>query len=143
MSETLAGRTYTYLLDQLMFPASWLKEVYNLHLEMCEKYKLDQMPLHPVWDSYPMKRQLICEQYWVPIEHGKPEWFEAYEKCRGEVREWYGKRGGLFQSSLPPLIPDYAWTNQQSDFDLLRTIKEALDPNDILSPGTFEIGGKQ
>jgi hypothetical protein len=143
MSQTLGRRGYNYLLDQLMFPATWTKEVYNLHLEMAHKYKLDQMPIHPVWDSYPMKRQIMCEQYWVFLDDGKPEQVEAYLQCRGEIRDWYGKRGGLFQSPLPPICPDYVWTNQKSEFELLRTIKEALDPDDILSPGTFEIGGGQ
>jgi hypothetical protein len=141
MSQTLGRRSYNYLLDQLMFPASWTKEVYTLHLDLAHKHGLDQWPIHPVWDSYPMKRQIMCEQYWVFLDDGKPEQVAAYERCRDEVREWYGKRGGLFQAPLPPLCPDYAWTNQESDFELLRTIKQALDPDDILSPGTFEIGG--
>jgi FAD/FMN-containing dehydrogenase len=88
-----------------------------------------------------MKRQIMCEQYWVFLDDSKPEQVEAYLACRKEVRDWYGQRGGLFQEPVPPLCPDYAWTNQKSEFDLLRTIKQALDPNDILSPGTFEIGG--
>lgn len=141
MNQTLGQRGYMYILDQIMFPASWTKEIYMLHYETAHKYKFNEMPLHPVWDSYPMKRQVMCEQYWVFIDDSKPEWLEAYSQFRDEIREWYGKRGGLYQSPLPPLCPDFAWTNQQSAFDFLREIKRAVDPNNILSPGSFEIGG--
>jgi len=141
--KTRGRRSYHYLTDGLLFPTSWTKEVYELHWELVHKYGLDQLSPHPCWDSYPMKRQIMSEQYWVSIDDGKPEQVKAYEQFRDEVREWYGKRGGLFQSSIPPQCPDYAWTNQMGAFELLRTIKETLDPDDILSPGTFEIGGRQ
>ena len=143
LNQTLGLRGYMYILDQIMFPASWTKEVYTLHYELAHKYKLHEGVIHPIWDSYPMKRQIMCEQYIVFIEDAKPDQVEVYEQFREEVREWYGKRGGLYQSPLPPLCPDFAWTNQQTSFDLLREIKKTLDPKNILSPGSFEIGGKQ
>jgi hypothetical protein len=141
LPETLGQRGYLFIMDKLMFPAAWTKEVYNLHLEMVHKYGLDRFPVHPVWDSYPMKRQVMCEQYWVLVDDSKPEQVEAFINCRNEIRDWYGARGGLYQEPVPPLCPDFAWTNQKTEFDVLRTVKEALDPNDILSPGSFEIEG--
>jgi FAD/FMN-containing dehydrogenase len=143
MNETLGQRSYMFIMDKLMFPATWTKEVYNLHLDMVHKYGLDKFALHPVWDSYPMKRQIMCQQYWVPIDDSKPEQVEAFMQCRSGIREWYGARGGLYQEPVPPFCPDFVWTNQQSEFDLLRTIKDALDPKGIMSPGTFEIGGER
>ena len=98
MSETLGRRGYMFIMDKLMFPATWTKEVYNLHLELVHKYGLDQMPFHPVWDSYPMKRQIMCEQYWVFLDDSKPEQVDAYLGCREEVRGWYGQRAGSFRS---------------------------------------------
>jgi len=56
---------------------------------------------------------------------------------RNEFRKWYGARGGTFQSMLPPLTPDYTWTNQLGAHGLLKRIKAMLDPNNILSPGSF------
>jgi len=101
------------------------------------------LPKHPVFDGYPMRRQVISSQYWVYINDGKPEWVERFEQTRDDFRDWFGKRGGVFQTKFPPLVPDYTWTNQQGAFELLRTIKKALDPNNILSPGTFELGGEK
>lgn len=139
--ETLGRRGYLFIMDKLMFPTTWTKEVYDLHLETVKKYGLDQLPVHPVWDSYPMKRQIMCVQYWVLVDDSKSEQVEAYAAARDEIRDWYGARGGLFQEPFPPLCPDYAWTNQKSEFDLVKSIKEALDPKGIMSPGTFELGG--
>lgn len=141
ISETLGERGYMYILDELMFPTSWLTDVYTKHLELCEKHKLAQLPMHPVFDGYPMKRQVISSQYWVYINDGKPEWVERFENTRDDFREWFGKRGGVFQTKFPPIVPDYSWENQLSDFNLLKAIKKSLDPNNILSPGTFELGG--
>jgi glycolate oxidase len=141
-SQTLGEHGYMYILDELIFPTSWLTEVYTKILELCQKTKLFQLPKHPVFDGYPMKRQVISSQYWVYINDGKPEWVERYHQCRDEFREWFGKRGGLFQTKFPPLVPEYSWTNQLDAFNLLKTIKQALDPKNILSPETFEVTGR-
>jgi hypothetical protein len=85
-----------------------------------------------------MKRFVISSQYWVYIDDGQPKWVEKYHQCRDEFREWYGKRGGVFQTKFPPIVPDYSWTNQSGDLSLLKTIKKALDPNNVLSPKTFD-----
>lgn len=141
MTETLGERGYMYILDELIFPTSWLTEVYARTLELCEKHGLATLPMHPVFDGYPMRRQVISSQYWVYINDGKPEWVERFHGARDDFRAWFGERGGFFQTKFPPLVPDYAWTHQKGAFDLLRSLKKALDPNDILSPGTFDFGG--
>jgi hypothetical protein len=51
-------------------PGDLDQEVYDLHLELVHKHGLDKLPVHPVWDSYPMKRQVMCEQYWVLVNDG-------------------------------------------------------------------------
>jgi glycolate oxidase len=139
-TETLGERGYMYILDELMFPTSWLTEVYTKTIELCEEHKLAQLPKHPVFDGYPMRRQVISSQYWVYINDGKPEWVERFHRTRDDFREWFGERGGVFQTKFPPIVPDFTWTNQPGAFELLKSIKKALDPNNILSPGTFELG---
>ena len=142
-TETLGERGYMYILDELMFPTSWLTEVYTKTLELCEKHDLASLPKHPVFDGYPMRRQVISSQYWVYINDGKPKWVDKFHRTRDDFRTWFGERGGVFQTKFPPIVPDYTWTNQPGTFNLLRSIKRTLDPNNILSPGTFELGGGQ
>jgi glycolate oxidase len=137
---SLAGRPYTYIMDELIYPTSRLPEVYNQTREICQKHGLWELPFPPIFDGYPMKRQVISSQTWVFINAGDPCKVEQFHKCKGEFMDWFGKKGGTYQMKLPPLVPEQSWTNQLSDFNLLRSIKKLLDPNDILSPGTFEIG---
>jgi FAD/FMN-containing dehydrogenase len=135
-----ARRPYNFLLDEFIYPTSKLPEVYNKIMELCKKHGLWDLPRVPVFDGYPMKRQVMSSQTWVSIDVNNPHLVEQCHRCRDEFREWYGERGGMFQMKVPPLIPEYCWTNQLGAFNLLKSIKKLLDPNDILSPGTFELG---
>ncbi len=87
-----------------------------------------------------MNAQTLSAHSWGGFDDSDKELMERFHACRAEFREWFGKKGGVFQMRIPPLVPEYAWTNQMGAFNLLRTIKSALDPNDIMSPGTFELG---
>lgn len=134
-------RPNNYLLDEFIYPTSRLPEVYNKMMELFKKYGIWDSPQKPVFDGYPMKRHVMSSQNWVPINNYDPHQVEQFYKCQGEFREWYGKKGGMFQMKVPPLVPEYCWTNQLGAFNLLKSIKKLLDPNDILSPGTFELEG--
>jgi FAD/FMN-containing dehydrogenase len=141
LSQTLGARGYMYLMDELTFPTSWLTELYTKLAGICDEQKLTSLPHHPVFDGYPMKRQVISSQLWVFIDDGNPKWVERYKQAREDFRKWYGERGGLFQCKFPPLVPEFTWKNQLGALNLLKSIKQILDPNNILSPWTFEFGG--
>jgi len=131
--------TFIYILDELIYPTSAFPEVYNKILEVCKTHGFDS-PRKPMIDGYPMKHLVISSQTQLEIEVYKPYLVSQFYKCQDEFRKWYGKKGGQFQYKFPPLVPDYCWTNQLSTLNLLRQIKGLLDPNNILSPGTFELG---
>jgi FAD/FMN-containing dehydrogenase len=143
LSQTLGMRGYMYLMDELTFPTSWLTELYTKLAGICNEHKLTSLPHHPVFDGYPMKRQVISSQLWVYIDDGNPQWVERYMHAREDFRKWYGERGGLFQCKFPPLVPEFTWKNQLGALNLLKSIKQTLDPNNILSPGTFEFDGEK
>jgi FAD/FMN-containing dehydrogenase len=143
MSKIPPERGFMYITDELTFPTSWLTEVYMKLDELGKKHQLDQLPHHMVFDCYPMRRQVLSSQPWCFIDDASPELVERFRRHRADFRKWYGERGGLFQYKFPPLVPEFAWTNQLSAFNILKTIKRALDPNNIMSPHTFELGGKE
>lgn len=136
--SAVTGRPYMSIMDELIYPTSWLPEVYSRIMATCTKHGLCDNSSTPIFDGYPMKRHVMSSQTWVPTDIGDPCMVERYRECRADFREWFGRKGGTFQMKLPPLVPGYSWTNQEGAFDLVRSIKKALDPNDILSPGTFE-----
>lgn len=128
---------YMYIYDSLTYPTSWFPEVYVKLMEIGKKYEIWESPRFTVFDGFAMKSQVMCSQTWAFVDYNDEHWIEQIRRCRDEFREWFGQRGGVFQSMLPPLTPDYTWTNQPGAHALLKKIKALLDPNDILSPGTF------
>jgi glycolate oxidase len=134
-------RRYAYLLDELIFPASRLPEVYAKLMEICQKYGFWNSP-HPTgFSGFPMNHHVITATVGIALDDSDPDLVERFHKCQDEFREWFGKKGGTFQYRLPPAVPDFVWTNQLGAFNLLKSIKAVLDPDNILSPGTFELGG--
>lgn len=133
-----AGSNYMYLYDSPNYPLSRFPEVYAKLMELGKKYEIWGFPRLTVFDGFAMKSQMMCSQTWAFINDNDAHWVEQIHKCQAEFREWFGKKGGTFQSKLPPLVPEYCWTNQPGVFKLLKSIKALLDPNNILSPGTFE-----
>ena len=128
---------YMYIYDSLNYPLSAFPEVYGKLMDLGKKYEIWGYPRRTVFDGFPMKSQVMCSQTWAFINSRDPHWVERIYQCRDEFRTWFGEKGGTFQTQFPPLVPSYVWTNQSGAFHLLKSIKKLLDPNDILSPGTF------
>jgi glycolate oxidase len=133
-------RGYSYIPDELVFPSSRLPEVYNKIVELCKKYGLWGSPPPTSFDGFIMNPQVISSQNVIVLDDSDPDVVERFHKFQAEFREWFGERGGMYQYRLPPAVPDNVWTNQLGAFNLLKSIKTLLDPNNILSPGTFELG---
>jgi len=131
------GATGMYICDSLTYPTTRFPEVYFKLMELAKKYGLWELPRMVVFDGFPMKSQTLCSQSWLFINFYDDEWFALVERYREEFREWFGAEGGTHQSGIPP-YPEYSWNNQTGAHMLLKKIKRLLDPNDILSPGTFE-----
>jgi FAD/FMN-containing dehydrogenase len=133
-------RRYMHIFDELVYPTSWLPEAYTTMRGVLKKYGMGG-PDQPVgFSGFPMNAQTLSAHSWGAFDDSDGELIERFHACQVEFREWFGERGGIFQMRLPPLVPQYAWTNQMGAFALARTIKTALDPNDIMSPGTFALG---
>lgn len=137
---TKMPRRHIYLFDELIFPASRLSEVYPKIAEVCGKYGFCDPLQHVAFSGFPMNHQVITAPIGIALDDSDAATVERFHRCQAEFREWFGRKGGTFQYRLPPMVPDFAWTNQLGAYDLLRRIKTLLDPNNILSPGTFELG---
>jgi glycolate oxidase len=134
-------RGHLVLLDEPIYPLSSLPEVYNKIMELSRKHGIWSKERGPGFDGFVLNPQVLCSPTPFSLDDSDPVMFEGFHRCQNEFREWFGNKGGTFQYRLPPEVPDFVWTNQIGAFNLLRSIKEVVDPNDILSPGTFELGG--
>jgi hypothetical protein len=139
--STNTPRISVCLFDELIFPASRLAEVYNKIKEITNSYGLWGLPYPTAFSGFPMSHQVICAPVGIALDDSNPDLVDRFRKCQSEFREWFGEKGGMFQYRLPPEVPDYVWTNQPGAYKLLQSIKASLDPDNILSPGTFELGG--
>jgi D-lactate dehydrogenase (cytochrome) len=133
-------RRYMYLFDELIYPTSWLPEAYTRMRCLLEKYGMGGARQPIAFSGFPMNSQTLSAHSWGALDDSDEDLMERFRACRDEFREWFGQRGGTFQMRLPPLVPDYVWTNQKEAFHLLQSIKSVLDPNGIMSPGTFDLG---
>jgi FAD/FMN-containing dehydrogenase len=105
-----------------------------------QKYGVwDHLPIKPVFDGYPIKRLIIASQTWVRVNDHDPYWIKQFQDAQAEMRNWFVHKGGLYQQRMPPLLmPEYVWDVQMGAFNLTRSIKEKLDPHNILSPGLYD-----
>jgi len=127
-------------LDEHIYPTSHFPEVYNKIEEVLQKYGVwDHLPIKPVFDGYPIKRLIIASQTWVRVNDHDPYWIKQFQDAQAEMRNWFVHKGGLYQQRMPPLLmPEYVWDVQMGAFNLTRSIKEKLDPHNILSPGLYD-----
>jgi glycolate oxidase len=137
---TKRPRGHLVLLDEPIYPLSRVPEVYTKIMELSKEHGIWSTQRGPGFDGFIMNPQVICSPVPFSLDDSDPDMFERFHKCQDEFREWFGKKGGTFQYRLPPAVPDFVWTNQLGAFNLLKSIKALLDPNNILSPGTFELG---
>jgi glycolate oxidase len=137
---TKSPRRHLYLFDELIFPASRLPEVYAKLMEICQKHGFWDLTYPVGFSGFPMSHQVVTATVGIALDDSDPDMVERFHMCQDEFREWFGEKGGTFQYRLPPAVPDFVWTNQPGAFNLLKSIKTLLDPNNILSPGTFELG---
>ena len=127
-------------LDEFIYPTSAFPEVYGKIEEILKKYGVWEgfPPIKPIYDGYPMKRLIIASQTWVRIKDHDPGQYQQFLTARDELRDWYIHKGGMYQQRMPPLLPDFTYDVQRGAIDLARTIKKALDPNNILSPSIYD-----
>ncbi|MDF2538473.1 MAG: FAD/FMN-dependent dehydrogenase [Herbinix sp.] len=133
----IGGHNYQYIFDSIDYPTSKYPEVYTKMKGLFEKWGFWGYPNPSTIDAFPMRSQTICSQTWTYINTCDEKMMDNVFRFRDEFREWFGVQGGTHQMHLPPIAPDYAWTNQRSHYQMLQAIKKALDPNNILSPTTF------
>ena len=133
-----SGATGLFIADSIDFPTSWFPEVYMKLKEVAENHGLWGDPYTIVFDGWPIRSQTMCSQTWLFTDFYDEEWMGRVMKYKDEFREWFGARGGTLQMGVPP-YPEFTWNNQKSAHWLMDKIKKMLDPNDILSPGTFDI----
>ena len=130
---------YHFIYDSINYPTSRLADVYLRIKESCEKYGFWGYPRCTVFDCFPMRSQTCCSQTWAYLNTRDEKQMEELFACREDFRDWFGQAGGTHQQHFYPIVGEYMWANQKSDYELLKVNKTAIDPNNIMSPATYEL----
>lgn len=126
-------------LDEPIYPISQMPNVYHKIEELFYRWKLAHKERGPGFDGFPMCSQSMCSPIVYLLDDCDPNMVENFYNCQREFREWFVRQGGTFQYRLPPDVPSSVWDWQEGTLRLLKKIKRALDPNDVLSPWTFTL----
>jgi len=132
-----SDRGFLQIADSIYFPLSKFPEVYALTEELCRKYELVGEDKVTVLDAFVFNDHVICSQLWLFLDPYDRDQRKRTAKFHFEFSELLGRQGVTWQNMYPPVVPDWAWKNQESAHELTVRIKKLLDPNNILMPGNI------
>lgn len=132
-----SGQGFLQIADSIYYPISKFPEVYALTEDLCRKHGLIGEDTWTVLDAFVFNDQVICSQLWMFLDPYDKERRKNNAKFHYEFSEALGSRGGTWQNMYPPVVPDWAWKNQESAHQLIVKIKKLMDPDNILMPGNI------
>jgi FAD/FMN-containing dehydrogenase len=115
-------------------PVAKFAEIYDLWENICRKYGYWNEKYIPAWLSWADRNSINPYPMIVAIPSLDPEElkkFKAFwtEHCSKLIEK------GCAMYAIGRTIPREALTNLGNGYKLLKTIKRAMDPNNIMNPG--------
>jgi FAD/FMN-containing dehydrogenase len=132
-----SGHKFLQIADSIYYPLSKFPEVYSVTQELCEKFSIVGNGSPAVLDAFVFNDNVICSQIWLFLDPYDKDWRKRMAKFHYEFCDVLGRKGATWQNMFPPLVPDWAWKNQESAHQLITRIKKLIDPNNILMPGNI------
>ena len=132
-----SGHGFLQIADSIYYPLSRFSEVYGITEELCSKYGLAGEDTQTILDAFVFNDSVICSQLWLFLDPYDKEWRKRTAKFHFEFCDILGRQGVTWQNMYPPVVPDWAWKNQESAHQLIIKLKKLMDPNNILMPGNI------
>lgn len=121
-------------------PISRLPEFVAKVSELFKQHQLWSAERGPGFDGFPLNSMVMNNIVVYLIDPRDRDMAKRVVECRAEFEEWFAKKGGVYQGrEMRGGLTEPTWMNQMEACKLLRIIKAALDPNNVLSPETFEL----
>ena len=120
-----------------MYPLPFLKEMYDLDEAVkkeCGLWNADHAPQH---DSYVTRDLGIKEEYFVFYNPYDDDEVSRLRKWMGRVQEFSNKRGVVWTAPTLSTRGPLPYQRLGSLYDLVKAIKQLVDPNNILNPGAL------
>ncbi len=120
----------------LHYPLGRLKWYYQRILSICEELIAGRYGLAYFIGGFQINSAFVCYPTIMYLDQ-YPEQYEAVSRCAAEAQKLLLDLGGA------PIQIGRLWTGAMgrlgSHYELIKTIKRAVDPNGIMSPGVLDI----
>ena len=135
--STVARHTGMFAVTSKMYPIPFLKEMYDLDEEAKRECGLWDPEHSPQHDSYVTRDLAIKEEYFVFYNPYDEEDVARVRRWMGKVQEFSNKRGVVWTAPTLSTKGPYPYERLGNAYDWVKQIKQFIDPNNILNPGTL------
>ncbi len=136
-SSTMVRHTGMFAVTSKMFPITFMKEMYDLDeaaKKECGLWNPEHAPQH---DSYVTRDLAIKEEFFVYYNPYDEEDVAKMRRWITKVHEFGNKKGVVWTAPTLSTKGPYPFERLASTYDLVKQIKQLLDPNNILNPGAL------
>jgi hypothetical protein len=129
--------TGMFAVTSKMYPLTFLKEMYDLDeaaKRECGLWDAEHSPQH---DSYVTRDLAIKEEYFVFYNPYDEEDVGKLRQWMGKVAEFSNQRGVVWTAPTLGTKGPHPYQRLTNLYDLVKEIKQLVDPNNILNPGAL------
>ena len=134
---SVVRNTGMFAVTSKMYPITFLKELYDLDeaaKRECGLWNAEHSPQH---DSYVTRDLAMKEEYFVFYNPYDDEDIAKLRKWMGMVMEFTNQRGVVWTAPTLSTKGPLPYNRLGSLYDLVKEIKQLIDPNNILNPGAL------
>jgi FAD/FMN-containing dehydrogenase len=135
--SSVVRHTGMFAVTSKMYPIVFLKEMYDLDeaaKRECGLWDAEHSPQH---DSYVTRDLAMKEEYFVFYNPYDEADVAKLRKWMGMVAEFSNQRGVVWTAPTVSTKGPYPYQRLTNLYDLVKEIKQMVDPNNILNPGTL------
>jgi len=134
---SVVRHTGMFAVTSKMYPLTFLKEMYDLDeaaKRACGLWDAGHSPQH---DSYVTRDLAIKEEYFVFYNPYDEEDIGKLRRWMGMVQEFSNQRGVVWTAPTLSTKGPHPYQRLSNLYDLVKEIKQLVDPNNILNPGAL------
>lgn len=135
--STVIRHTGMFAVTSKFYPLSFLKEMYEFDeaaKKECGLWDPEHSPQH---DSYVTRDLAIKEEYFVFYNPYDEDDVAKLRRWMGKIHEFSNKKGVAWTAPSLSTKGPYPFERMGSLYDLVKEIKQLIDPNNILNPGAL------
>ena len=135
--SSVVRNTGMFAVTSKMYPITFLKEMYDLDEAAkrdCGLWDAEHSPQH---DSYVTRDLAMKEEYFVFYNPYDEEDVAKLRRWMGMVQEFSNKRGVVWTAPTVSTKGPFPYERLGNAYDMVKQIKQFIDPNNILNPGAL------